>query len=97
MKPYLLVEFKDGSTWKIPVRRIALDRAEAHKEEFGGDVVRSLAEDTEPLFTADPEQVIDWFLGNMEWGDVENAAVCVVQPTPPNYAKWVYTAKVRVE
>jgi hypothetical protein len=42
----------DGSEWAYSVMDIARNRAEHYADEYGGDVERSLAEDTLPLFRA---------------------------------------------
>ena len=68
---YLRVTMPDGSKWDVPVYVIAKNRAEWYAHEFGGDVERSLAEDTLPLFEADAFEIEDWASNNMNWSDVE--------------------------
>ena len=65
----LIVTMPDGSRWGIPVDVIARNRAESYADEFGGDVGRSLAEDTVPLFE-NGDEVADWAANNMNWEDV---------------------------
>ncbi|MBU4609176.1 hypothetical protein IMZ29_00975 [Achromobacter sp. GG226] len=60
----------DGSTWGIPVEVIARHRASHYAHEFDGDVEKSLAEDTGPLFASDEYEVHDWAANNMNWSDV---------------------------
>jgi hypothetical protein len=71
----------DGSVWDVPVEVIARDRAEHYACDFGGDVERSLAEDTMPLFVQSPGQIIDWASNQTNWEDLAPHAVRV--PTPP--------------
>jgi hypothetical protein len=74
---YLRVEMEDGSEYDIPVSVIAENRAEMYKDEFGGDIQRSLSEDTNPLFESDSYEIEDWAANNMNWIDVESVAVRV--------------------
>ena len=62
------------ATWAVPVMVIAKHRAAYYAHEFGGDIEKSLAEDTEPLFERSYE-VTDWASNNMDWTDVEPHAV----------------------
>lgn len=66
-----IVDAPDGSRWAVPVLAIALDRAAHYAKEFDGDAERSLEEDTMPLFEADPYNVQDWAVNNMNWSDVK--------------------------
>lgn len=50
MKTTMTVAMPDGSVWGFPVAVIANHRAARFAHEFGGDVERSLNEDTIPLF-----------------------------------------------
>lgn len=50
MHKLMTVEMPDGSKWGVPVEMIARSRAAYYANEFDGDVERSLAEDTLPLF-----------------------------------------------
>ena len=56
----LTVDMPDGSVWAVPVMLIARNRAEHYKGEFGGDIERSLAEDTVPLFSESDYEIRDW-------------------------------------
>ncbi|MEB6632763.1 hypothetical protein [Kluyvera cryocrescens] len=73
----LHVTMPDNSVWAVPVQLIATNRAEYYAKEFGGDIQRSLAEDTLPLFRADDYEIEDWAANNMNWRDVQHAARCV--------------------
>lgn len=70
----MIVEMPDGSEWQVPVDVIARNRAEHYANEFDGDVERSLAEDTMPLFASDDYEVKDWAENNMNWADVVSDA-----------------------
>jgi hypothetical protein len=90
MKKYYLVTMSDSSVWIVPVEIIARNRAEVYKDEFGGDVERSLKEDTMPLFEADIFEIEDWACNNMNWSDVKDHAVMRTDAEPPSYADdWV--------
>lgn len=69
-----VVKMDDGSRWAVPVAVIASNRASYYAREFGGDVRRSLVEDTLPLFDGDFFEVHDWASGNMDWADVRDFA-----------------------
>jgi len=73
----LHVSMPDGSVWAVPVQIIAINRAEYYAREFGGDVARSMAEDTAPLFKVSDLEIEDWAANNMNWSDVSHAARCV--------------------
>ena len=75
----LRVEMPNGDKYDVPVAVIARDRASYYAGEFGGGIEQSLAEDTLPLFTATPFEIQDWAANNMDWRDVEKAAVRVLQ------------------
>jgi hypothetical protein len=66
---YLSMTMPDGSKWGVPVEMIARNRATHYASEFDGDVERSLAEDTLPLFDADGYEIKDWAVNNMNWSD----------------------------
>lgn len=73
----LRITMPDTSVWAVPVEIIATNRAEYYAKEYGGDVARSLAEDTIPLFNSDYFEIEDWAANNMNWSDVQHAARCV--------------------
>lgn len=94
----LMVEQKDGSLWGVPVDVIARDRATHYAKEFDGDVERSLAEDTLPLFEADDYEVWDWAENNMNWADVAAHARKLKDAPPPDFQDaWNSGAKSVVE
>ena len=77
-----VVAMPDGSRWAVPLMVIATDRAKHYAHEFDGDLERSLAEDTLPLFDADPYQAHDWAANNMNWSDVKGEAR-IYEPAKP--------------
>lgn len=82
MKQWLCITMPDGSEWGVPVEVIARHRAANYADEFGGDVERSLSEDTIPLFAESPYAVCDWASSNMDWCDVKEHA-CKLKDAPP--------------
>jgi len=64
----------DGSRWDIPVLHIALDRAKYYADEYGGEVGRSLNEDTLLLFRDESYEIKEWAANNMDWSDVKDVA-----------------------
>jgi hypothetical protein len=56
----LHIKMPDSSVWAVPVQLIATNRAEYYAKEFGGDIQRSLAEDTLPLFRTDDFEIEEW-------------------------------------
>lgn len=78
----LTVKQSDGSVWGVPVDVIARHRAKHYAFEFDGDVEKSLAEDTLPLFNFDNYEVEDWAVNNMNWSDVSEHAL-KLQDAPP--------------
>jgi len=81
----LRIDMPDGSRWDVPVMIVARSRAEYYKNEFGGDVEKSLQEDTLPLFESDDYNVHDWAANNMNWSDVVG------------FAKKVISERIRVD
>ncbi len=91
MKQRLIVEMPDGTRWGVPVMAIARNRAKEYASEFDGDIERSLAEDTIPLFESDEFEIIDWAQNNMNWDDVKAEAGRMAHSTvEPDYQEgWV--------
>lgn len=91
----LHVTMSDGSIWAVPVWNIAYNRAQYYMKEFGGDVIRSLNEDTIPLFEINEFNIRDWAQNNMDWKDIE--AILVSPPLKPDYqGGWTNGDKVIV-
>ncbi len=76
-----VVEMPDGSEWGVPLNVIACSRAEYYADAYGGDVYRSLVEDTLPLFKTNPHEIFDWASNNMDWSDVQPYAQ-LIKPAP---------------
>src|SRR3990167_10392481 len=87
-KRQLLILMPDGSRWAVPVMVIARDRAKNYADEFGGDVDRSLADDTLPLFAEDQYQITDWAANNMNWEDVKAHATRHLATTPMGHREF---------
>ncbi|WP_312817212.1 hypothetical protein [Atlantibacter subterraneus] len=87
----------DNSVWAVPVQIIATNRADYYAKEFGGDIQRSLAEDTLPLFRASEYEIEDWAANNMNWSDVQHAARCVTPGEVDYDDGWVNGEKSVVE
>ena len=98
MKQRMIVTMPDGSRWGVPVAIIARDRATHYASEFGGDVERSLAEDSVPLFEESEFEIIDWAANNMNWSDVAPHAVRMAESEPADYQEgWVNGDKQLVD
>lgn len=74
---FYAVTMPDGSVWGVPVRAIAVHRANYYAEEFNNDALESMAKDTFPLFESDLEEIRDWAANNMNWSDVSSYAVTI--------------------
>jgi hypothetical protein len=80
---WLTLEVEGFGTVAVPVATIARNRAEHYKHEFGGDVERSLEEDTWPLFESETFECEDWARNNMNWSDVVQDHILLVREVPP--------------
>lgn len=84
----------DGTKWGVPVEIIALNRATHYAHEFDGDVARSLAEDTMPLFDSDDFEIEDWAVNNMNWSDFNGHQVKLQDAVAIDFENdWLYGAK----
>lgn len=94
MKKYMTVEMPDGSKWGVPIDMIAIDRAKYYASEFGGDIKRSMLEDTIPLFESDEYAIQDWAVGNMDWSDFDGHQVKLSDAPAPDFQEaWLSGAK----
>ena len=94
----LRVTMPDGSKFDIPVMVIARDRANHYVAEFDGSVVKSLEEDTLPLFESDNYEIEDWAANNMDWDQVRVYARKVEDPEGVDYQEgWVNGEKEIVD
>lgn len=91
LRSSLRVTMPDGSKWDVPVSVVALNRASYYADEFGGDVERSLKEDTGPLFAQNDYEIKDWAADNMDWRDVfAHARRAPIEPPAADYQEgWV--------
>jgi hypothetical protein len=87
------IEMPDGSKWAVPVDVIARHRAAHYAHEFDGDIERSLAEDTGPLFAGDQFEIKDWASNNMSWSDVRSVAMYLGTEKSDYQEGWVNGAK----
>ena len=94
MHKYMTCQMQDGSVWAVPVDIIARNRAKHYAKEFGGDVERSLAEDTIPFFDDDYE-IEDWAVRNMNWSDFNGLQVKVsdIPHIGPSKEWWINGSK----
>src|SRR5579863_1822632 len=94
MRAYLEITFGDGTRWCVTTMLIARNRAAHYAREFGGDVERSLNEDTIPCF-ADDFEIVDWASNNMNWSDIAPNAIQLPTPsTKPDYQReWTNAVK----
>ena len=97
MSKYLCITMPDESVWAVPVEIIARNRATYYAREFGGDVEKSLAKDTLPLFNDEPFEVEDWAANNMDWSDVVEHARLIKEGDTDYQEGWVNGDKEVVE
>ena len=69
-----VIKFPGGEKWAVPISAIAEHRAKLYADEFGGDITKSVMEDTAPLFDGDHYEIEDWAKNNMNWVDVMGVA-----------------------
>ena len=90
MHKLMTVQMPDGSKWGVPIEMIARSRATHYASEFDGDIERSLAEDTLPLFEKSDYAIEDWAKNNMNWSDFDGHQVKVEDaPTPDFQEAWM--------
>jgi hypothetical protein len=83
VKKYLTLALPDGSVYGLPVSVVAENRAAFYAgPKFNGDMARSLAEDTLPLFEADPYCAKSWARENMDFDEVAPHLVCIRERAP---------------
>jgi hypothetical protein len=71
MKNKILITMQDGSVWSVNIVDVAI-----HRDEY--------REDSLSYFNQYPEEAIDWFQNNTNWGDIP---VSQVEPAPePDYS-----------
>lgn len=99
LKKTYRVTMPDDSVWAVPVSEIAMNRADHYIGEYDGDLIKSLYEDTLPLFQENENEIGDWARGNMDWSDVASVAVRLETPDgTKRYANgWVNPEKSEVK
>ena len=85
----LRITMPDNSVWDIPVMVIAEDRAAYYSHEYGGDIHKSLKEDTLPLFESDEYHIRDWASNSMNWSDVKDVAKMISSPEIDYQEGWM--------
>ena len=85
MHKLMTVKMPSGEVWGVPVAMIAHSRATHYAKEFDGDVERSLAEDTMPLFESDDYEIQDWAVNNMNWSDFNGHQIKVFEAPAPDF------------
>ncbi len=85
MHKYMTIEMPDGSKWGVPVEMIARSRAKHYAHEFNGDIERSLAFDTIPLFESDSDEISDWAVNNMNWSDFDGYQAKLAESPPIDF------------
>lgn len=82
----------------MPVDMIARNRAAHYAHEFGGDVERSLAEDTMQMFESDDYEIHDWAVNNMNWDDFKGHQLKLSDASPVDFQDgWLSGEKEVVE
>lgn len=99
LKKTYRVTMPDDSVWAVPVSEIAMNRADHYLGEFNGDLIKSLYEDTLPLFQENESEIKDWAQNNMDWCDVMSVAVRLETPdSAKRYASgWTNPEKVEIK
>lgn len=82
---HFTIQLPDQSVWGVPIAMIAQDRAKHYAHEFDGDVERSLAEDTLPMFEDDTYNIEDWACNNMNWSDFAEHQVKISDAPKPDF------------
>ena len=81
----LTIELPSGEVWGVPVDLIARNRAAEYASEFDGDIERSLAEDTLPLFASNQYEIEDWAANQMNWSDFDGHQIKVSDAPKPDF------------
>ena len=75
MTKYIYVTMPDNSQYKIPASIIASDRAR-HYEKHHKDDFDAIFEET----IVDDDIILDWGRNNMDWDEVKEHAILVINP-----------------
>ncbi len=75
-----VIEINDGGfVWHVPADAIAKNRAYYYAQREDHDVYQEEYDYT----LGDNSELIDWFMNNMDWEDVEEVATLVKTPPQP--------------
>ena len=85
MHKLMTILMPDGSKWGVPVEIVARNRATHYAHEFDGDIERSLAEDTIPLFESEDYEIGEWAKNQMNWSDFDEHQVKVSEAPPIDF------------
>jgi hypothetical protein len=97
MKIYYEFTTSRGQVWRVPVLIIAADRAKYFAKDYGGDMDKSMNEDTIPLFNRHPDEIEDWARNNMDWADVKDCAALIDDcQSVDMQGQWVNPVRTRV-
>lgn len=98
MSKYYRIKMSDGSIWAVPVGEIATNRAEHFMYEYGDDLVKSLYEDTLPLFDSNESAIKEWACNNMTWQHVSSFATMITPPkqTQLYVSDWTNANETRI-
>ena len=86
---YMTITAPGGDVWGVPTMAIARHRAAAYAHEFGGDIEKSLVEDTLPLFHEDDYEVFDWACNNMNCNDLNGNFVLLYSKQSTLQEAWI--------
>jgi len=87
---FLIFKLRSGEYWAVPVKTIAHNRAEHFASDYGSSVLRSMNEDTMPLFESDSSEVMDWAMTQMDWADVASTAFKIKDRPVSNFQEeWI--------
>jgi hypothetical protein len=87
MSKFLRIEHEDGTTWEVPAKVVAHDRAEHYADKettsTGGETYDTTIEE-EMCFALDDEYaLVDWAGNNMRWEELEPHATKITTAESP--------------
>lgn len=86
----VVIALPNGTHWQIRIYPIACSHAQAHSEQYGGEIGRTLKEGTLPHFKKSKQHILDW-VKKMGWAEIEKNAQPVKQY---DYEKGLKQAKL---
>ena len=100
MKKQIQITMPDGSIWGVPAELVAENRAEYYAEKDSSDKPDTFEKikQREYAYTLeDNGTIIDWAENNMNWNDVEHAAILLRRARVDYQEGWVNGPKRVVE